>query len=160
MSNPDTPSDSRTSKSSRRRKMTKSNEEKTLKMNTDNEDQRTTLQVEAQTVTEPTSSGSGIELYQPTRLPNNRPIASGKLQICDTIWNRPVTSTGFRVLGTMSSSGTRPIAASHLHISSTLAVSGNRPITSSNLVINHTLMNRPIASNEVDDSEGLMGFLD
>lgn len=163
MSNSDTPADTGSTKTTRSRK-SRNNEEKTVKM-TDNSDQRTTLQVEAQTVKEPENKGagthSGIELYQPSvGLPGNRPIASSKLQICDTIWNRPVTSSNFEILGTMSASGIRPIASSHLQVSATLSISGNRPISASHLVINHTLMNRPISSNQIDDSEGLMGFLD
>ena len=40
-----------------------------------------------------------------------------------------------------------------------MTASGVRPIGTNHLEVTQTLMNRPIASNQID-SEGLMGFLD
>ncbi|WLT38512.1 hypothetical protein NON20_01110 [Synechocystis sp. B12] len=48
-----------------------------------------------------------------------------------------------------------------MEVSSTMTVSGNRPIALSHLHISEiTAGNRPVASNEIDDPNTLMGYLD
>jgi hypothetical protein len=126
---------------------------------------------------------TGIQLYQPPALPNNRPvgpddftvsqivsisgnrpIGTSTLHISETygiVGNRPVEASDFEVVATM---GRRPIGSSTMQISEMFSMSGARPIAMSTLHIDEVYStmggNRPIASNEIDDSGTLMGFLD
>jgi hypothetical protein len=107
----------------------------------------------------------GIQLYREGGLPGNRPIGLSNFEISNSInlsGNRPVEASNFIVADTLSSSGIRPIGASLIHVSQTMHISGNRPITESTVLMNcdHLMGNRPISSNEGDDTDGLMGFLD
>lgn len=75
--------------------------------------------------------------------------------------NRPVSSSSLEVHHTMSASGIRPVVSSGLRIVDTMSASGIRPISASTLHITGTLMGkRPIAPNEVEETEVLMGYLD
>ena len=126
---------------------------------------------------------TGIQLYLPSGLPNNRPIGqddftvsqmvsisgnrpigTSTLHISETygiVGNRPVESSDFEVVATL---GRRPIGSSTMQVSEMFSMSGARPIAVSNLHIDEVYStmggNRPIASNEIDDSSTLMGFLD
>lgn len=110
------------------------------------------------------SKNGSIELYQRAPLPGNRPIASDNLEIREIIalaGNRPISASHLQVRQTISVAGIRPIFASNLQIRDTISVSGNRPIFASTLKIQQMLPgNRPVASNDIDDPESLMGFLD
>lgn len=134
--------------------------------------------------TEPTDAkATGIQLYQPPHLHDNRPVGpddftiseivsiSGDrpigistLHISETygiVGNRPVESSDFEVVATL---GNRPIGSSAMQVSEMFSMSGARPIGISTLHIDEVYStmggNRPIASNEIDDSSALMGFLD
>lgn len=76
--------------------------------------------------------------------------------------NRPIEASKIHVVSTYGSMGaTRPVGASTIEVSSTMTVSGNRPIALSHLHISEiTAGNRPVASNEIDDPNTLMGYLD
>ncbi len=111
------------------------------------------------------TGAKGIELYRQGGLPGNRPIGESNFEISDNInlsGNRPVEASHFLVVDTINSSGIRPIGASLIHISHSMQVSGKRPITESTLLMNcdHLMGNRPISSNQGDENDGLMGFLD
>ena len=126
---------------------------------------------------------TGIQLYLPAALPNNRPvgqddftvsqivsisgdrpIGTSTLHISETyglVANRPVEASDFEVVATI---GRRPIGSSAMQVSEMFSMSGARPIAVSTLHIDEVYStmggNRPIASNEIDDSANLMGFLD
>ncbi|MBE9204113.1 hypothetical protein IQ218_12535 [Synechocystis salina LEGE 06099] len=89
----------------------------------------------------------GLDLLPtPKGMPTNRPIEASKLHVVSTY-------------GSMGA--TRPVGASTMEVSSTMTVSGNRPIALSHLHISEiTAGNRPVASNEIDDPNTLMGYLD
>ncbi|NJL66189.1 MAG: hypothetical protein HC849_00620 [Oscillatoriales cyanobacterium RU_3_3] len=143
-------------------------------------------QVMSLSIRDKTSSeakSGGIQLYQPTALPNNRPvgqddftvsqivsisgdrpIGTSTLHISETygiVANRPVEASEFEVV---AMAGNRPIGSSAMQVSEMFSMSGARPVAVSNLFINEVYStmggNRPIASNEIDDSSTLMGFLD
>jgi hypothetical protein len=90
-----------------------------------------------------------------------RPIAPSHLEIYGTILNnRPILSSHLQVLEYLP--GNRPVFASELVILDDMSL-GGRPIVASDphLMEGSTLPGgRPIASNEIDDSETLMGFID
>lgn len=87
-----------------------------------------------------------------------RPVASSNLQVYGTIANnRPVLASPLRVV---SYAGNRPIFASEIVVLNDM---GGRPITASNpalLQASNLPGGRPIASNEIDDTDGLLGYLD
>lgn len=117
-----------------------------------------------------TDSGSGLSLANTNQeskgeiqvgsyaIAGLRPVASSTLQVYGTIANnRPVTASSLRVV---SFAGNRPIFASELVVRNDL---GGRPVMVSNPVLlqaSNLPGGRPIASNEIDDSEGLMGYID
>lgn len=129
------------------------------------------------------AKATGIQLYQPQHLHDNRPVGPDDFTISETVsmsgnrpigtstlhisetygivGNRPVESSDLEVVGTL---GRRPIGASVLQVSEMFSMSGARPIGVSLLHIDEVYStmggNRPIASNEIDDSSSLMGFLD
>ncbi|MEG4283520.1 hypothetical protein QUB68_10365 [Microcoleus sp. A006_D1] len=129
------------------------------------------------------AKSAGIQLYQPQLLhdnrpvgPNdftisetvsmsgNRPIGASTLHISETygtIGNRPIEASDFEVVATL---GRRPIGSSAMQVSEMFSMSGARPIGISTLHIDEVYStmggDRPIASNEIDDSSTLMGFLD
>jgi len=65
--------------------------------------------------------------------------------VVGTLGNRPIGSSAMQVSEMFSMSGARPIGISTLHIDEVYSTMGG---------------NRPIASNDIDDSSVLMGFLD
>lgn len=87
-----------------------------------------------------------------------RPVASSTLQVYGTIANnRPVLASPLRVV---SYAGNRPIFASEIVVLNEVA---GRPVSASNpalLQASGLPGGRPIASNEIDDPEGLLGYLD
>ncbi|WP_341734736.1 hypothetical protein [Microcoleus sp. EPA2] len=135
---------------------------------------------EATAASEP--KATGIQLYLPPALPNrpvgpndftvsdtlsisgNRPIGVNTLHISETygiVGNRPVEASDLEVVATL---GRRPIGSSTMQVSEMFSMSGARPVGVSTLHIDEVYStmggNRPIASNDIDDSSTLMGFLD
>jgi hypothetical protein len=90
-----------------------------------------------------------------------RPIGASHLDIYGTILNnRPVMASHLQVLEYLP--GNRPVFASEIVMRDDMSL-GGRPILVSDphLLEGSTLPGgRPIASNEIDDSETLMGFID
>lgn len=119
--------------------------------------QRTTLQVEAQPTQQKYTQDS--QVAGKLTLPGNRPIGTTHLKYTHTIANRPIVSNGLQIDHTFSGSGIRPVVNGGLEYHSTITASGIRPIGTTHLEVTQTMMNRPVASNQID-SEGLMGFLD
>ena len=77
--------------------------------------------------------------------------------------NRPIEPSHLEVVNTYSSVGSnRPVTKGTVEFSSSLAISGNRPIAASTLQVSDSYImgNRPVASNEADDTAILMGYLD
>lgn len=77
--------------------------------------------------------------------------------------NRPIEPSHLEVVNTYSSVGSnRPITKGTVKFSSSIVISGNRPIAASTLKVSDSFImgNRPIASNESDDTSALMGYLD
>jgi hypothetical protein len=79
--------------------------------------------------------------------------------------NRPIEHSDLEVTGTLM--GNRPIVKADSALSVTLiqpeetsGVMANRPISATHLQITGMMMNRPIASNQIDDPNTLMGFID
>lgn len=79
--------------------------------------------------------------------------------------NRPVEHSHLEIAGMLSPN--RPIFKSNtendvalIHLEDSVGALANRPIEASHLQITSMIMNRPIASNEVDNPLTLMGFLD
>lgn len=115
-------------------------------------------------------TGSGLSLARPNQddrgeiqvgsyaIAGRRPVAANTLQVYGTIANnRPVLASPLRVVSYM---GNRPIFASEIVVLNDVA---GRPIAASNpalLQASNLPNGRPIASNEIDDSEGLLGYLD
>ena len=113
---------------------------------------------------------SKLSLAKPTQEPKGeiqvgsyaiaglRPVASSTLQIYGTIANnRPVSASPLQVIGY---AGSRPVFASDIVVLNDV---GGRPITASNpalLQVSNLPGGRPIASNEIDDSSELLGYLD
>ncbi len=76
--------------------------------------------------------------------------------------NRPIEPSSLKIVNTYSSVGSdRPVSKGTVEFNSSLVISGNRPIAASTLKITESYMNnRPVASNEADDTAVLMGYLD
>jgi hypothetical protein len=79
--------------------------------------------------------------------------------------NRPIEHSDLEITGTIM--GKRPIvkadsvmSVSLVHSSEIRGAMANRPVAVTNLQITSMLMNRPVASNQIDDPNTLMGFLD
>jgi hypothetical protein len=113
------------------------------------------------------TSSKSIELYQPSSLPNMRPIASSGLDIVKEDMNypgyRPVSSAHLVVINDQTLPNHRPVVKSDLVIVNTDTLPNHRPVVrskfplpSSDFLPNH----RPIASNQIDEPSELMGFLD
>ncbi|AFY39701.1 hypothetical protein Lepto7376_3504 [[Leptolyngbya] sp. PCC 7376] len=96
-----------------------------------------------------TKEVTALSVKEPTKLglPNNRPIEPSHLK---------VTST-YKSVG-----ADRPVTAGTMEISSTMTISGNRPIAASLLQVSDTFVmgKRPVAPNETDDIDILIGYLD
>lgn len=77
--------------------------------------------------------------------------------------NRPIEPSSIKIVHTYSSVGSdRPVSKGTVEFSSSLTISGNRPIAASTLQVSdsYVMGNRPVASNESDDTAALMGYLD
>ena len=77
--------------------------------------------------------------------------------------NRPIEPSSLEIVHTYSSVGSdRPVSKGTVEFSSSLTISGNRPIAASTLQVSESYVmgNRPIASNESDETTALMGYLD
>ncbi len=76
--------------------------------------------------------------------------------------NRPIEPSHLDIVNTYSSVGSnRPVTRGTIDFSSSLVISGNRPIAASTLKITESYMgNRPVASNESDDTATLLEYLD
>ncbi len=147
------------------------------------ESQIMSLSIQDKTASE--ARQAGIQLYQPQALPNNRPvgpddftvseivsisgnrpIGTSTLHISETygiVGNRPVESSDLEVVATIGR-GSRPIGSSAIQVSEMFNMSGARKSAASTLDIveYYSTMGGypPIASNDIDDSSNLMGFLD
>jgi hypothetical protein len=82
-----------------------------------------------------------------------------------TFMNRPVEHSHLEIAGMLSPN--RPIFKANsnsdlafIHLEDAVGALANRPIEVSHLQITSMIMNRPIASNDIDDPITLMGFLD
>ncbi|OCR00378.1 hypothetical protein BCD67_12750 [Oscillatoriales cyanobacterium USR001] len=104
---------------------------------------------------------SNIKIYEPSPLPQNRPIGEIDFEIFDTFNNRPIESSTLQVIEMVDR---RPVMANDFQVMEMYSASGNRPIGSSALAISemYSVMGgkRPIAPNENDESSTLMGFID
>jgi len=107
-----------------------------------------------------TAKGS---LAKPDHSIMGRPIGPSAVQVTHTLYgNRPVGASNLQVDHTLAASGIRPVAASALTVSKRGYIM-KRPIAVSQLQVsegNYIFGNRPIAANEVGETETLMGFLD
>ena len=76
--------------------------------------------------------------------------------------NRPIEPSSLEIVNTYSSVGSnRPVTKGTIDFSSSIVISGNRPIAASTLKITESYMkNRPVASNESDETAILMGYID
>lgn len=77
--------------------------------------------------------------------------------------NRPIEPSHLEIVHTYSSVGSaRPVSKGTVKFSNSLAISGNRPIAASTLQVSESYImgNRPVASNESDETTTLMGYLD
>ena len=76
--------------------------------------------------------------------------------------NRPIEPSHLDIVHTYSSVGSdRPVSKGTVDFSSSITISGDRPIAASTLKISESYMrNRPVASNESDETAALMGYLD
>ena len=77
--------------------------------------------------------------------------------------NRPIEPSHLQIVNTYSSVGSnRPVSKGTVEFSSSIVISGNRPIAASTLQVSDSYImgNRPIASNESDETTALMGYLD
>lgn len=79
--------------------------------------------------------------------------------------NRPIEHSNLEVTGTLM--GRRPIVKAESAMSVSLiqseemtGVMANRPVAATHLQITAMVMNRPVASNQVDDPNTLMGYID
>jgi hypothetical protein len=116
------------------------------------------------------SSGSkskAIALYQPSSLPNMRPVGSSGLAILkedsDYPGYRPTSAAHLVVVNDQTLPNHRPIVKSGLMIVSSDILPNHRPVVRSKFPLpeSDSLPNhRPIASNQIDEPSELMGFLD
>lgn len=101
---------------------------------------------------------------QVTQMIGNRPIFASDLQIYETInvsGLRPVLASPFQIVGSLDAAGHRPVGANEFEMAGTINISGVRPIGVSTLHVTEMLTSsRPIASNDIDDSPVLMGYID
>lgn len=122
-------------------------------------------QVMALTIRDKTVSDrqqANLPIYPHHPLPENRPIGENDFEVYDTfIGNRPIETSTLVVVEMVDN---RPVGANDFQVMEMYSEAGNRPVGSSALQISeiYSVMggNRPIASNETDDSSALMGFID
>ena len=110
---------------------------------------KTQTETKAKATTTESKEDKGLALSVPpkTLLPQNRPIEPSHMEIVHTY-----SSVG----------SNRPVSKGKVEFSSSLVISGNRPIAASTLQVSdsYVMGNRPVASNELDDTAALMGYLD
>ena len=104
---------------------------------------------------------------KPAKKGSEANTASTQIQVgaMTTFMNRPIEHSHLEISGMLSPR--RPIfkanSASNvafIHLEDTVGALANRPIEVSHLQITSMIMNRPSASNDIDDPMTLMGFLD
>lgn len=77
--------------------------------------------------------------------------------------NRPIEPSHLEIVHTYSSVGSdRPVSKGTVKFNNSLAISGNRPIAASTLQVSESYImgNRPVASNESDETTTLLEYLD
>ena len=77
--------------------------------------------------------------------------------------NRPIEPSHLEIVHTYSSVGSdRPVSKGTVKFNNSLAISGNRPIAASTLQVSESYImgNRPVASNESDETTALLEYLD
>jgi hypothetical protein len=124
-------------------------ETKTAENEKESDTQQEKLDVATKSTQEGNSAPTQIQVSQPNTM----------------IHNRPVEHSNWEVAGMLTAN--RPIAKANHTTSVTLiqpedaaGVMANRPIAATQLQISSMVMNRPIASNDIDDPDLLMGYLD
>ncbi|MEP0917769.1 hypothetical protein NC981_13130 [Leptolyngbya sp. DQ-M1] len=133
------------------------------------------------TATPAEGNGSALEILSlPSLSAGNRPIMSDDFEVAGTIQSagiRPIEASHMAIYGTIMNG--RPIMSSNLKVAEMLP--GNRPIFYSDfhavegsetlgrpvmasepglLSANRHMGDRPVFSNDLDDSTALMGFID
>lgn len=108
---------------------------------------KSNTETKAKTTTSKENKSLALSVHSKTILPQNRPIEPSHIEIVNTY-----SSVG----------SDRPVSKGTVKFSSTLAISGSRPIAASTLQISdsYVMGNRPVASNESDDTASLMGYID
>lgn len=93
-----------------------------------------------------------------------RPIGASDMAVYGTILNnRPIMATTLRVAIADALADHRPIFGSDLVVRDDLTLPGGRPVFASDPQLLQSSFlpgGRPIASNAIDDSETLMGYID
>jgi len=77
--------------------------------------------------------------------------------------NRPIEPSHLEIVNTYSSVGSnRPVTKGTVDFTSSLTISGSRPIAASTLQVSDSFImgNRPVASNESDETTVLLEYLD
>jgi hypothetical protein len=107
---------------------------------------------------------SDIEVENALSMSGYRPIAASKLKIAGyLLGNRPISASNLRVVDIDSIPGHRPVFATDIEVLDVDTLPGHRPIVASSPDLmrgSHLPGNRPIASNDIDDPDTTMGFLD
>lgn len=107
---------------------------------------KTTTDTKAKAAAQKEEKSLALSVQPKTTLPQNRPIEPSHLEIVDTY-----SSVG----------SNRPVTKGTIDFASSMVISGNRPIAASTLKISESYMgNRPVASNEADDTATLLEYLD
>ncbi|WP_152983521.1 hypothetical protein [Lyngbya aestuarii] len=137
------------------KRMSKAQEDTVKAENTEN-NQEKNMSKDLEMESKPTKAESSvhsaptqIQVAHSAMIMPNRPIEESHLEITGTIMgNRPIFKTE-------SASG-----VSFVHSEDSVGAMANRPVATTQLQITSMLVNRPVASNEVDDPYALMGYLD
>ncbi len=137
------------------KRMNKAQEETVKAENTEN-NQEKDMSKDLEMESKPTKAESSvhsaptqIQVSHSAMIMPNRPIEESHLEIVGTIMgNRPIFKTE-------SASG-----VSFVHSEDSVGAMANRPVATTQLQITSMLVNRPVASNEIDDPYALMGYLD
>jgi hypothetical protein len=136
--------------------MSKATEDTVKAENTNKQEQEKDMSKDLEMESKPTKAESSvhsaqtqIQVSHSAMIMPNRPIEESHLEIVGTIMgNRPIFKTE-------SASG-----VSFVHSEDSVGAMANRPVATTQLQITSMLVNRPVASNEVDDPYALMGYLD
>jgi hypothetical protein len=105
---------------------------------------------------------------KPTKAQSSENSTPTQIQVAHSAMimpNRPIEESHLEVVGTIM--GNRPIfktesvsGISFVHSEDSVGAMANRPVAISHLQITSMTVNRPVASNDVDDPYALMGYLD